>query len=73
MARRKDRPAPSKVTDRTPYFTVYQVAELLGVHPQTVYRMIQNGELVAMRAGAQYRISKNAIRDWESSSTAASG
>ena len=40
------------------FFTVYEVADLLGFHWQTVLRMIRSGELPAKKYGRQWRIKK---------------
>ena len=40
------------------YYTIEEVAEMLKVVYLTVYRWIQDGKLVAFKAGKQYRISK---------------
>lgn len=40
------------------FFSVYEVAEMLGFHHNTIRRMIKNGELPAHRFGNQWRISR---------------
>lgn len=40
------------------FFTVYEVADMLGFHWQTVLRMIRSGELPAKKYGRQWRIKK---------------
>lgn len=47
--------------DRSPYLTVAEAAELLRVHPQAVYRAIQNGEIAHVRVGRVIRIPRVAI------------
>ncbi len=38
------------------FFTVAEVADLVRVSNMTVYRLIQHGELPAIRVGRSYRI-----------------
>ncbi|WP_196161278.1 helix-turn-helix domain-containing protein [Reinekea sp. G2M2-21] len=40
------------------YHTVSDVAELLSLHPKTVLKKIQSGELEASKVGRQYRITE---------------
>lgn len=40
------------------FFTVYEVADLLGFHWQTIRRMIKSGELPAKKYGREWRIRK---------------
>ena len=55
------------------YFTPEEVAEMLKVHPLTVYRMIKDGRLRANRIGRSLRISRQSIDEWSTeSSTSAS-
>ncbi|GAA4207494.1 helix-turn-helix domain-containing protein [Actinocatenispora rupis] len=48
---RNPEPAVNAVATARPY-RVKQVAELLDVHPATVYRAIESGRLAALRIGA---------------------
>jgi excisionase family DNA binding protein len=41
--------------------TVKQVAELLQVNPETVKRMIYRGEILAVKVGSRWRISKKEV------------
>lgn len=41
---------------RARFFTVAEVADLVRVSNMTVYRLIQHGELPAIRVGRSYRI-----------------
>ena len=41
---------------RARFFTVAEVADLVRVSNMTVYRLIQQGELPAIRVGRSYRI-----------------
>jgi len=47
--------------------TVRQVADRFGVHPQTVYKLIRNGELAAVQPGGpghSLRIEEAALEQW---------
>lgn len=43
------------------YYSIEEVAKMLKVAYLTVYRWIQSGKLIAIKAGKQYRISKNEL------------
>lgn len=53
----KARSIDSEALDRD-FFTVYEVADLLGFHFQTVLKMIRSGELPAKKYGRSWRIRK---------------
>jgi len=40
------------------YYTIEEVAKILKVAYLTVYRWIQDGKLIAFKAGKQYRVKK---------------
>lgn len=42
-------------------YTVEQVAEQLKVHPRTVYRLLEAGELRGVKVGRQWRITLEAL------------
>lgn len=44
--------------------TVKEVASFLRVHPNTVYALIEDGSLKALRVGRQYRIKKEDLMDY---------
>lgn len=46
---------------RTRYVTVAEVASLLRVSNMTVYRLVQSGELPAVRVGRSYRIREDDV------------
>ena len=48
------------MSDET-YYSIEEVAKMLKVAYLTVYRWIQSGKLNAIKAGKQYRISKNEL------------
>lgn len=41
-----------------------EVSELLDLHPNTVYRLLQSGELPARKAGGSWRIYRKALIDF---------
>ena len=51
-----------QITLRT--YTVLDVSELLGIHENTVYGMISDGRLPAVKVGARYRILHRDLEDW---------
>lgn len=44
--------------------TVNEVADLLRVSRMTVYRLIKNGEMPALRVGRNYRLREEDIHDY---------
>lgn len=40
------------------YYTIFEVADLLKFHHQTIRRMIRSGELPAKKLGREWRIKK---------------
>ena len=44
--------------------TLPEVAELLKVHPNTVYRMARRGRIPAFKAGTEWRFLREAIEAW---------
>ena len=49
--------------------TVEQVAQLLDVHPMTVYRMVEKGKLPGFKVGTHWRFLKGAMEDWMTDQT----
>jgi len=45
-------------------FTITEVAEILRVHPTTIYRLIKRGILPGVRVGSSWRISRASIEIW---------
>jgi excisionase family DNA binding protein len=41
-----------------------QAAEFLGVHPRTLQRMVNRGEIAGVRVGKLWRFVPSAIQDW---------
>lgn len=50
--------------------SIRQTADLLGVHYNTVYRMVRRGELGACKVGRIIRISDEDIEEWKRRNTA---
>jgi excisionase family DNA binding protein len=48
-------------TDRSPYYTVRQVAAIYQLHPQVVYRAIARGDIPVIRIGRALRIPRRVI------------
>ena len=44
--------------------TIREVANILRVHARTVYRMVQDGVLDAIRVGTQWRIPESALHKY---------
>lgn len=51
----------AKVTEETKMVKVAEVAHALRVSPMTVYRLIQSGELEAVRVGRSFRIHEHSF------------
>jgi excisionase family DNA binding protein len=54
------------------FYTVSEVGEILGLGRTSVYRLIDDGDLVAVKIGRSRRISKTALEDFASSISAVS-
>jgi excisionase family DNA binding protein len=48
-------------TDARPALSVHQTADRLGLHDNTVYRLIRTGKLPAFRVGQQLRVDPGAL------------
>lgn len=48
---------------RTQFLTVAEVAALMRVSRMTVYRMLHNGELPAVRVGRSFRVHAQAVHE----------
>ena len=44
--------------------TVKEVSALLRVSPQTLYKMLEQGNIPAVKVGSQWRFDRTQIRDW---------
>ena len=48
----------------TQFLTVAEVASLMRVSKMTVYRLVHNGELPAVRVGRSFRVHAKAVHDY---------
>jgi excisionase family DNA binding protein len=55
------------------FLTTLQVQELLSIDRTTIYRMVQSGQLPAIRVGKQWRFARTEIDRWLRSQTASGG
>jgi len=46
----------------TRFLTVFEVAAIMRVSKQTVYRLVQSGDMEAIRVGGSYRIPEHVVR-----------
>jgi excisionase family DNA binding protein len=56
-------PGPADGQPRTQFLTVAEVAALMRVSKMTVYRLVHNGELPAVRVGRSFRVHAKAVHD----------
>ncbi|MEZ0362803.1 MULTISPECIES: helix-turn-helix domain-containing protein [Mycobacterium] len=59
----RDSNAPDSQQGRTQFLTVAEVAALMRVSKMTVYRLVHNGELPAVRVGRSFRVHAKAVHD----------
>jgi excisionase family DNA binding protein len=52
------------VTDKTEWLTVEQIAQELGVHPETIREYIRDGLLKAVQLKRSYRIRRSDYEDF---------
>jgi excisionase family DNA binding protein len=62
-------PLPSRHTMRAPFtearlLTVNEVADLLRVSRMTVYRLIKQGEMAALRVGRNFRLREEDVHSY---------
>lgn len=46
------------------FLTVAEVASMMRVSKMTVYRLVHNGELPAVRVGRSFRVPEQAVQDY---------
>lgn len=46
------------------FLTVAEVASIMRVSKMTVYRMVHNGDLPAVRVGRSFRVSEDAVHNY---------
>jgi len=61
-ANRKDPEPPG--LDQVKFLTVAEVATVMRVSKMTVYRLVHNGELPAVRVGKSFRVPEQAVNDY---------
>ena len=44
--------------------TLKEVAKLLRLSPQTLYKMLEQGEIPAVKIGSQWRFDREQLRSW---------
>lgn len=59
----RDSGAADAQQGRTQFLTVAEVAALMRVSKMTVYRLVHNGELPAVRVGRSFRVHAKAVHD----------
>jgi excisionase family DNA binding protein len=52
------------MTAGTTFLTVAEVAARMRVSKMTVYRLVHNGELEAIRVGRSFRVTEKAVEDY---------
>jgi excisionase family DNA binding protein len=50
--------------DEVRFLTVAEVAAVMRVSKMTVYRLVHNGELPAVRVGRSFRVPEQAVHDY---------
>ena len=45
-------------------YTVEEVAEILRIHPKTVYKLLSSGELNGIKAGRAWRVHSDALSEY---------
>ena len=51
-------------TQRTQIMTLKEVAKYLGVHPITIYRLIDETDIPTFKLGGQWRFKKDVLDAW---------
>ncbi|AVM01712.1 DNA-binding protein [Gordonia iterans] len=54
----------SNANSASQFLTVAEVAALMRVSKMTVYRLVHNGELPAVRVGRSFRVHAKAVHDY---------
>lgn len=55
---------PRALENDPKFYTVAEVAAIMRVSKMTVYRLVQSGELPAVRFGRSYRVPESAVNDY---------
>jgi len=56
--------ADSERNELEPLMTVDEVAEYLGLHPQTVYAKSRSGEIPSLKIGSRLRFRRSDVREY---------
>ena len=54
----------SQSEEKSTLMTIEEVAEYLRFHPSTVYRLVRQRALPAVKVGKQWRISRELLEEW---------
>ncbi|MFC1508206.1 helix-turn-helix domain-containing protein [Candidatus Omnitrophota bacterium] len=49
---------------RTQIMTLQELAKYLGVHPITIYRLLKESNIPAIKIGGQWRFKKDVLDEW---------
>ncbi|YAL83770.1 helix-turn-helix domain-containing protein [Dermacoccaceae bacterium W4C1] len=60
--------ADERAVGEVQFMTVAEVATLMRVSKMTVYRLVHNGDLPAVRVGRSFRVPENAVHEYLRSS-----
>jgi excisionase family DNA binding protein len=55
---------PDRPLSEVKFLTVAEVASVMRVSKMTVYRLVHNGELPAVRVGRSFRVPEQAVHDY---------
>jgi excisionase family DNA binding protein len=55
---------PERPLSEVRFLTVAEVAGLMRVSKMTVYRLVHNGDLPAVRVGRSFRVPEQAVHDY---------
>lgn len=55
---------PDRALSEVRFLTVAEVAAMMRVSKMTVYRLVHNGELPAVRVGRSFRVPEQAVHDY---------
>lgn len=55
---------PERPLSEVRFLTVAEVAGLMRVSKMTVYRLVHNGDLPALRVGRSFRVPEQAVHDY---------
>jgi excisionase family DNA binding protein len=55
---------PERALSEVRFLTVAEVAAVMRVSKMTVYRLVHNGELPAVRVGRSFRVPEQAVHDY---------